>query len=210
MTEQFRKAFENQCVHLFIEGYRKLRANSYDIAWEEEKFSMEIARSMETCLETLIWKIDIVSEPRLYSEAMTTGGVAPREAPRIDFRLSNWSTVKKFIYHLEAKNLAENDWQKSTGPHVIASALNGRYIDTGIDNYVNGRYQTGCLIGYVLNGKAPAVVNKINDLLTKRGRKFESILMASPVNGHNLCYQSLNQKNSGESFILQHIFVEFQ
>lgn len=211
IVNQFRAAYEKNCLGLLVDGYRKLLASgTLDIDWEEEKITMELARYMKVSNLERDLRIHIVAEPRLYTDEAYAGDTLPKEAPKIDLQLLNWSSPYELTYNIEAKNLAENDWTKSAGTNVSHSALTARYIDTGIENFINDRYAVGCLAGYVLNGKAENIVANLNSLLVKRKRNFESLTTTSPVEGYTFCYQSLHQKTAnGDNFIIPHILLKF-
>jgi hypothetical protein len=211
IADQFRIAYERNCLALLICGYKKLlHSRIVDLSWEEEKITMELARCMKHCNEEKNWRIHIVAEPRLYADEFYATAGIPKEAPKIDLQLLNWSSPYELIYNIEAKNLAENDWTKSTGANVSSSFLTARYIDTGIENFINDRYVNGCLAGYVLNGEPNNVVVNLNGLLGKRKRAFENLNLTSPVEGYSFCYQSLHQKSArGNDFIIPHVLLKF-
>lgn len=211
IVDRFRAAYENNCIGLLVDGYRRLLASgTVDINWEEEKITMELARYMKASNLERNLRIHIVAEPRLYADAAYVADSLPKEAPKIDLQLLNWSSAYELTYNIEAKNLAENDWTKSTGANVSHSALTARYLDTGVENFINDRYATGCLAGYVLNGKVENVVVNLNGLLAKRERSFESLSHGSPVEGYTFCYKSLHQKSTnGDNFTIAHILLNF-
>jgi len=211
IAHQFRTAYEKNCLALLICGYKKLlQSRIVDLSWVEEKITMELARCMKLCNEEKSWRIHIVAEPRLYSDESNSSESLPKEAPKIDLQLLNWSSPNELIYNIEAKNLAENDWVKSNGAKVSSSYLTSRYIDTGIENFINDRYSNGCLAGYVLNGEADNVVANLNGLLQKRKRTSENLSLTSPVEDYMFCYQSLHQKSAGgNNFIIPHVILKF-
>ena len=211
IVDQFRSAYEKNCLGLLIDGYRKLLASgTLDIDWEEEKITMELARYMKVSNLERDLRIHIVAEPRLYTDATYASDRLPKEAPKIDLQLLNWSSPYELTYNIEAKNLAENDWIKSVGSSVSSSYLTARYIETGIGNFINERYANGCLAGYVLNGEAGNVVDKLNGLLAKRKRTFEDLSMSEAIEGYTFCYQSLHQRSTtGDHFRLPHIILSF-
>lgn len=209
IVDQFKIAYQKNCQGLLVEGYKKLIASGIvDLSWEEERITMELAKCMKVANLERNLRIHIVAEPRLYDGILGSESV-PKEAPKIDLQLLNWSSSIELTYNIEAKNLAENDWIKSTSAKVSSSALTARYIDTGIENFINDRYANGCLAGYVLNGKAENVVDNLNGLLEKRKRKIEKLEQTATIEGYSFCYQSLHQKASGISFLLPHVILKF-
>jgi hypothetical protein len=105
--------------------------------------------------------------------------------------------------------LAENNWLKSHNSKVNASGLRARYIDTGIANFVSGRYPYGCLAGYILEGSADKILVMINKLLKskKRNRPTEILRKIAPINDHQQCYQSEHKNSKENSLQLNHIFL---
>lgn len=211
IVNRFKAAYERNCLGLLVDGYRRLLASgTVNIDWEEEKITMELARYMKISNLERDLRIHIIAEPRLYADVAYADDSLPKEAPKIDLQLLNWSNPLELTYNIEAKNLAENDWTKSTGANVSNSALTARYIDTGIENFINDRYANGCLAGYVLNGETESVVVNLNGLLVKRKRSFESLNPGSPVEGYTFCYKSLHQKTTtGSNFIIPHVLLKF-
>lgn len=206
----FRIAFERNCLELLVDGYKKLlKTNTVDLSWEEEKITMELVRFMKISNVERNWRIHIVPEPRQYADDFYLSGSLPKEAPKIDLQLLNWSSPEELIYNIEAKNLAESDWVKSNGAKVSSSYLTARYIDTGVANFINDHYTKGCLAGYVLNGEVDKVVANLNGLLSSRKRTVEILTVAPAIEGYTFCYQSSHKKNGGHDFVIPHIILKF-
>lgn len=207
-----RQAFEMKCIHILVDGYREMhKQKSYDPSWEEERITAELIRYIKATSSVQEWRIHVVPEPRIYSDEVYNNTITPKEAPRIDMQFLNWSSSDELIYHIEAKNLAENDWQKPDGSHVNASYLTNRYIDTGIGNFINDRYKQGCIAGYVLQGSVPKVISRINKCITvTKKRPLETISIGKPINNYSFCYTSNHIKQVGTSFHTYHIFLELQ
>ena len=211
IVDQFKIAYEKNCLGLLVDSYRKLlESGTMNIDWEEEKISMELIQYMKIANEERGLTIHIVPEPRLYSKEIYDSGLKPKESPRIDLQLLSFNSSLELVYNMEAKNLAEIDWKKSTGASVKSSYLTGRYIKTGIENFVNNRYGNGCLVGYVLNGEPHKVADNINALLKTEGRDAEKLYLSTAIEGYNFCFQSQHKrKKNGLSFHLPHIFLKF-
>lgn len=209
----FRQAFEMKCIHILIDGYREMyKQKSYDSSWEEERITAELIKYIKATPRVHEWRIHVVPEPRIYSDEVYNNTITPKEAPRIDMQFLNWSSFDELIYHIEAKNLAECDWQKVDGSTVNASYLTNRYIDTGIGNFINDRYKQGCIAGYVLQGSIQNVISRINKCIkdTKK-RPREKISIVKPINNYSFCCTSNHKKQkNNSSFHTYHIFLEFQ
>lgn len=207
---RLKNAFINRCLRIIIDGYHSLReAQEYDLDWEEESLTANLARHMRRSEEVSIGKVDIICEAHLYNENIELGRTNPKRAPRIDIRMSNWTTCNQLLYFIEAKNLCQNDWQKSNGSKVRASHYRTRYVDTGINNFVTERYPEGCLVGYVLEGDAGLIISSINHLLTRhRNRPSETIGNQETIHHYSHCYTSHHQTASQKDIALKHIFMK--
>ena len=131
-----------------------------------------------------------------------------KTAPRIDFRLCGWSNNSKLTYFVEAKNLIEIDSYKSNRKSKIpANKLHIRYIETGIDNYLSGQYPSnGCLVGYILQGKAENIVSMLNTCLCNLSRKPE-ILQLKSLEQINFKPYYISSHNNVSS--IKHLMFDF-
>ncbi len=162
---------ERRCLTLLSEEYYVTKSNgNISIDWDEEDISKELVLALNTNRKRLEWQIDIIPEYRIYKN----DGIAAKSAARIDFRFSGWAT-NQWEYYAEAKNLIEVDSFKiGRKTKVLAAKLHKRYIETGVDNYLSGKYpQNGCLIGYILQGKTENIVSMLNTCLCNLDRKTE-------------------------------------
>ncbi|MDR2119058.1 MAG: hypothetical protein LBP25_05955 [Tannerellaceae bacterium] len=176
IVNSFRQEFEWRCLSLLVDAYTFVNSsNSVNIDCEEEYVSAVLFDYIDNCRQAIAWKIDITPEYRLYKDNVLRKLRSAKEAPRIDLRLSGWTANAKLTYFVEAKNLIEVDSCKSKRKSKIsAKNLHIRYIETGMDNYLSGKYPpNGCLIGYILQGKAEHIVSMLNTCLSHSNRKSE-------------------------------------
>lgn len=207
---RLKNAFVNRCIRIAIDGYNLMReAQKYSPDWEEESLTANLTSYMKRSNEATIGRVDIVCESHQYTRDIELGKIEPKRAPRIDIRMSNWNTPKQRIYFIEAKNLCQNDWQKSNGSKVKASHYRTRYVDTGIDNFVTERYAEGCLVGYVLEGDTEPIIAGINNLMTKHRKRPSEILKdKETIHQHPDCYTSYHTTASQKELALRHIFMK--
>ena len=201
---------EKRCLILLCEGYNAVKSNSeVSIDWNEEDISKELIQCLKSNSKRVEWKIRIEPEHRIYED----DGIAANKSPRIDFCFSTW-TEAEWDFFAEAKNLVEVDTPKinkkgKKGNTIIVSAkhLHNRYISTGIDNYVSGRYPSnGCLIGYILQGNLDRVVSIINECLNDSSRANEKLVQQSlGLADFNLCYVSTHSTFPA----LKHLMFDF-
>lgn len=211
-AKEIRNGFEYHYIFTLIEGYKLMKeAGEYDRSWEEESLTANLIKYMKSSSCSSKWKLDIIPEYPIHTQNIYNGIQKPKQAPRIDVRIMNWSNPEKWEYFIEAKNLAQNDWNKPDGSKVNASQLRARYIETGIDNFVEGRYPYGCMSGYILEGSIDGVIEGINKLLKskRRNRPQEMLSPNVPINSHPECYRSEHQIKNGISITLNHIFLSF-
>lgn len=119
-------------------------------------------------------------------------GIADK-LPRIDFIYSKIWKKQRFSYVIEAKNLKEND-----------SKLKRRYIKTGIDSFVSGKYDNGSLIGYLLEGEIDDTIKGINSLLVKDKRSTETL----EAKNNKIC-PSYYESYHTEIGVLKHVILNF-
>ncbi len=208
IIQAFHESFETLCQKVFIEGYDQVRTEAkYSLDWKEDSFTNYIAsfmRKSQMALERCLFiKTQVEPENDNLPEPNTIDD--PNRQPRIDFWIGNFtSSSDRNEYYIEAKNLCENDWKKSSGTKVSAVTLKKRYITTGIENFKTGRYPKGCLAGYVLNGENDSCVTDINELLTQEGREKEVLKTHIDEVNYPCTYVSTHTNIS-----LKHFFLKF-
>ena len=120
------------------------------------------------------------------------------KAPTIDFCFKDWSTDNSY-FGAEAKNLYESR------PDKIE-----RYVSTGVDNYTTGRYGSqsseSSIIGYVLSGKIPDIVNELKVEMAKGG-PVANLARSTSANPQ---YKSSHLRTlDNQEITLYHLFFDF-
>lgn len=176
ITQAFRMQFEQDCIRLLLDSYNKLQdKNSIRELTENNVTVRLIGQIKANPLRTQL-NISINREAYNDTDATYVGAENADESPRIDMKYTVWNSNVEYEYFIEAKNLCENNWKKSAvDTPVNARELQKRYISTGIENFITGRYPNGCLIGYVMEGDPDKIVTKINTLLTEESRPKENL-----------------------------------
>jgi hypothetical protein len=182
---------------------------SYDLEWEEPRFSACLIGYMRQIRQQRGIELRIEPESHLYEEKILKGCEDPATAPRIDIKISGGWVQEDVYYGLEAKILVETDWKKRSASYLLK-----RYINTGIGNFINGRYSQGmpkgCLIGYVLHGSASEIALKINTLILSDGQSKEGIVKSASISYCPDYYQSRHIRTTDKKKIeLQHVFLTF-
>lgn len=206
IVKLFKDRFKSNCIKLLLESYEVLYSETGLKELSENNITVKLVGLMKKNPERNILNISINREA--YNDTIDSyeGITDANESARIDIKYSIWSTNFEYEYFMEAKNLAENDWIKSTtGAKVIAQKLCRRYIEKGIENFTTANYPNGCLLGYVLEGNAESIVSKINSLLIKDKRSEEILLKQRSEKG--ISYLSKHEGTAVDS--LQHFFLYF-
>lgn len=192
-SENYGKKFEQRCFQLIIEAYQtSLTEKVIQLNWNENDISSEIHKCIKANPLRLKWKVSTNVEAEIPKDIPKVKGFADK-FPRIDFRLTSFISTYEYEYFFEAKNLKQNN-----------SVLKRRYIDTGINNFVSGKYKNGSLIGYLLEGKTDETINGINSLLKKDKRDAE-VLNLTPSKLLKTIYES----NHFEIGTLKHLIFDF-
>lgn len=202
--------FEQACLWIMTEAFKRMKQEKrYDLTWKEPRFSACLIGYMQKIRQQNDIRLKIDPESHLYREGMLKGTEDPDTAPRIDIKISGGWVHEDVYYGIEGKILVENDWRTRD-----ASRLHSRYIATGIDKFVNGRYSDkmdrGCMAGYVVQGSASEIASEINNLLIRDARNKEKMINPHSINGCSDCYQSKHIRTTdNEEIELHHIFLTF-
>lgn len=194
----------NEILDVFWKGYQELKYDS----------SFVVNSSSEEDDITQKWyeKILDIWDSRNRATSIALNGLRPihqygdntmkkrkgSKAPTIDFCFKDWSTDNSY-FGAEAKNLYESR------PDKIK-----RYVSTGVDNYTTGRYGSqsseSSIIGYVLSGKIPDIVNELRVEMAK-GSPVANLSRSTSANPQ---YKSSHLRTlDNQEIILHHLFFDF-
>jgi len=165
-----RDLLREACEHLYQKGII-----TTDV--QDETISAYIKLCIKESETARARNIGLATEVQLYDWASLSAH-SVKQSPRIDMKFCTWSRNDELSFYVEAKILVEHNVKRTTGS-LNAKNLQRRYIKTGIDNYVYGRYpQKGCILGYVLEGDAHNITEGINRLLSLNKREDECICIS--------------------------------
>jgi len=193
-SNSFRKAFENNCIKLLISAYQEsTMENSVNLNWEENDITDHLHEYVINNPFRLKKHIVTNVESYLANKFLQKDkGFAARRS-RIDMRFVVIKSGVEYIYFAEAKLLKEHD-----------NKLKKRYIKTGIDNFISGKYYDGFLVAYIVEGVLINAVKGINKLLEEDHRESE-ILKKGTCNCHDRYYESFHDSIG----ILKHFMFDF-
>ncbi|MDE6284349.1 MAG: hypothetical protein K2M17_01210 [Bacilli bacterium] len=119
--------------------------------------------------------------------------------PTIDFCFRDWNTENSY-FGAECKNLYFNRSDK------IA-----RYVATGVDHYTSGRYGStsseNAMIGYVLSGNIPDIVNSLIVEINKKA-PIHSLIRETKYKDPQY-YSKHKRTLDNQDIILHHLFFDF-
>ena len=194
----------NEILDVFWKGYQELKYDS----------SFVVNSSSEEDDITQKWyeKILGIWDSRNRATSIALNGLRPihqygdntmkkrkgSKSPTIDFCFKDWSTDNSY-FGAEAKNLYESR------PDKIE-----RYVSTGVDNYTMGRYGSqsseSSIIGYVLSGKIPDIVNELKVEIAK-GKPVANLTRSISSNPQ---YKSSHLRTlDSREITLHHLFFDF-
>ena len=202
------QVLEKRCLVLLSEVYNVIKSkNLISVDWVEEDISKELINCLKSNRNRIAWKIRVEPEHRLYK----ADNLSASKSPRIDFCFSTW-TDTEWEFFAEAKNLVESDCDtnrmgKNGKISINANSLCKRYIRTGIDNILSGKYPSnGCLIGYILQGKAENIISALNSCLYNLNRESERLNQHSfGLIDFESCYISTHNSPS----LMKHLMFDF-
>ena len=202
----FHRSFENECFEILVYGYNELLKDpDFSLDWQETDISSQLVLYMRSLNISTKYKIDISSEYQINNKVLSKGQA--KKNPRIDIRMMNWSQKDKKSFYIEAKNLCQNNWTKSTGTRVNSKTQTKAYVDEGVKRYIEEKYPYGCMVGYILNGHPDNITKNINSYIN-------ADITLGPINSkstfynHPYFYTSKNIIN-GKEIDIRHIFFVF-
>lgn len=194
INDAFRKAFEQDCFELIIDGYSHLvMGKIIQINWMENDFSELLSSYINSGTLSAKKRILCKTENKLLQSNTELVRGFSDKLSRVDFIYSVFSKQQKFEYFMEAKRLKEKD-----------SNLKREYIKEGMNRFISKKYPHGSMIGYLLEGKADETVKGINSLLIKDERNTEILNLTS-----NKLLKTYYESNHSGIGTLKHLIFDF-
>ena len=194
----------NEILDVFWKGYQELKSDT--------SFVTSTSSAEDDITQKWYEKILGIWDSRNRATSIALNGLRPihqygdntmkkrkgAKAPTIDFCFKDWSTDNSY-FGAEAKNLYESR------PDKIE-----RYVSTGVNNYTTGRYGSqsseSSIIGYVLSGKIPDIVNELRVEMAK-GSPVANLSRSTSANPQ---YKSSHLRTlDNQEIILHHLFFDF-
>jgi hypothetical protein len=211
------KIFVQVVLTLTVDAYQRMCqdgvAHQY---WEEDAFSIRLT---EDYIQPLAHQHPLlliaVARTRTHTPEMKRGEVSSKQAPEIDIRLfSSWEKDYHRIYFAwECKRVGDKRVDEKYG------SLIPKYITEGVFRFLDGEYASDVddagMLGYVLAGEIPNIVNDINQsmLHPRRSRRLSSsdhLVPAPAIQTFTDVYHSRHKRVADQKIIsLHHLFLTF-
>lgn len=191
---------KHDCIELIENGYKNYLTDTEKVFSEDETI---ITAGICDHIDKIIYEVDlpftIVPESHQHTTAIRKGKVNPNKARRFDLLFTHFQYKPRLKFGVEAKLLAETNT-----PSKNATTLIKEYVeDAGMGKFINKIYEEdGFMLGYILNGEADKIVNRINLKITTTYSANEHL---SKHKGHYLSTYTLEGKQKE----LHHIFLNF-
>ena len=205
-------SFKIVCLGLLEAAYTKVLASGVVTReWDENAISEVLVGRINDDSSAIAKHITAITEKRLLPQGLVNALASVDDAYRIDINIGGfgWSKEEyRTTYFMEAKNLYCNGFIKKgnkskTSPDKYAQ----RYINTGIDNLLNGHYPLNTLLlGYVLEGTVHEAVKLVNKHLVKNLRRAERIVIRKNVQFPDLKFATSNHQ---KTVSIEHCFLSF-
>ena len=194
VLDAFKKAFETKCVRLVVAAYKSSIVNpAYSMDWMENDFTLMLVKYIMDNGLGIRWGIIVGTESPIYKDGVAMNKGFANTQCRIDIKMCSISKKQEYTFCFEAKRLKEGD-----------SSLQNRYIKTGIDNFISGKYPRGVLLGYLVKGGVEHTINQLNDKLMKANRRDEIL-----VSRDNELFSDYFESQHSHFGILQHYIFNF-
>lgn len=208
IAAKVRAVFEQRCIELLEWACVTLkREKRINVDWGEENITANLYVLIYNSQQSVEYDIHPDCEHPFFSSDILDNKKKAKSATKIDLAFQhNWSG-HRFMFYVEAKNLIENDVFK-TGRKTKTRAITviERYIETGIDHYLNKHYPLGCLLGYVLNGTVDGIVNTINARLSTKNRNSEILCEPTGTQPWLVCQSHHVDKDNQNVKIVHYLF----
>lgn len=194
----------NEILSVFWKGYQELKS--------ESSFVVNSSSEEDDITQKWYEKVLGIWDSRNRATSIALNGLQPihqyadntmkkrkgSKAPTIDFCFKDWSTDNSY-FGAEAKNLYKSRADKIE-----------RYVSTGVDNFTTGRYGSqsseSSIIGYVLSGKIPDIVNELKVEMAK-GSPVANLARSTSANPQ---YKSCHKRTlDNQEITLHHLFFDF-
>ena len=192
----------------YVEVYAATIVNS---DWDENAISEVLVSKINNNPFSISRHITAITEKRILAGNSHVNLSKVDSAYRIDIKIGGfgWSSTEyRTEYYIEAKNIYCQSFKKTNNTSMTShSQYIKRYLETGINNILNGHYPLDTLLlGYVLVGTVQEAVALLNGCLKNDSRCTKVIIMKDMKEFPHLLFGE--SEHSG-GMIVEHCFLPF-
>lgn len=205
-------SFKMVCHELLEAAYAEvLVSRVVTREWSENAISEVLVDRINDNPCTIAKHITAITEKRLLPNGLANATSVVDDAYRIDIKVGGFGWKEneyRTAYYMEAKNLYCHSFAKTRNKRTTSPVKYvQRYIDTGIDNLLNGHYPSDTLLlGYVLEGTVQGAVELLNNHLIKNSRREEKIVFR---NDSAFKLLKFAESKHSQNTIIEHCFLSF-
>lgn len=219
-SHQFSKLTWSEFVQVILDvtvrAYLKMKNDRIArIDWEENVFTLRLGKdyihplTFDEELPIRVWV-----RTKTHTRAMYMGEQAAIEAKEIDMLLFDvWEReYHKTHFVWEAKRVGDKRVNSDYG------GLNSEYVNEAIYRFIRSEYAGGLrdagVLGYVLAGDVPNIVNDVNESMGRLRNNptlspSNHMQVAPPIGEFNAVYKSSHTRTDTSSIQLHHLFLTF-
>lgn len=209
--------FVQLVLELTIQAYQAmLKDGIVQQDWEENVFTAQLG---DNYIQNIVldngFPIRHQVRPKVHTDAMMDGQQSTKQAKEIDLKLFDvWERASHKVHFVwEAKKVG--DKRVNAGYEY----LNSEYVNEAIYRFIEREYADGLsdagILGYVLGGSVPNIVEDINQTMGNIRKKpslssSNHLILMQPIDGFSDIYNSRHNRTDGINIQLHHLFLTFE
>ncbi len=205
-SEEVLESFQAQVFDLISMAYNTIRTpGPIKENTDETLISIQLFHALKVVSSKEEIPLTIIIENSEITDQISRGVKRLITAKRYDILFESWNSKHPVVFGVEAKLLIENDFRGR-----MVSTLVREYVsEAGMGKYINGLYKRrGCMIGYIIEGNIPNIVEKINNQIEKVFNKKQCVKKDNSLKyKHKEIYKSQHKGNL--NYDLYHLMLDF-
>lgn len=163
--EEVFKSFELQLFNLIHLAYVTIKTpEPITENPDETVISTNLFRALKLVASREGIPLTVVPELPEITDEIALGEKNIKSSKIYDIYFESWNSQYSIEYGVEAKVLIENNFMSRKAATLIREYV----ADAGMGKFINGIYeQRGCMLGYIIEGKIPNIILKINARIEK-------------------------------------------
>ena len=185
-------AFENHCTALIVKAYfNVLKEGKFQVTWNEITITRHLKKHLKICISEEALQYFVAPEYPEDDDKIDDGIKNAAEEVYFDLIFSSFSSGAQHYFGVEAKIVIENDYLKRKATVEISEYVSKK----GMRKFLESVYKKrGCMLGYIIEGEAEAIVHKINDKIMSDSFYGSTGILkkGDGINGFEQYYESVH------------------